>query len=65
MKLNKVFLIIILVNLPLLATARFVSKTGSDTPPYTTWSTASPNLQKVINYCSYGDTIYITPLYTV
>ncbi|GJQ61044.1 MAG: hypothetical protein SCALA702_00970 [Melioribacteraceae bacterium] len=59
MKLNKVFLIIILVNLPLLATARFVSKTGSDTPPYTTWSTASPNLQKVINYCSYGDTIYI------
>jgi hypothetical protein len=41
------------------ATVRFVSKTGSSTPPYTSWETASDSIQKCINICVDGDTIYV------
>jgi nitrous oxidase accessory protein NosD len=41
------------------ATVRYVSKTGSSTPPYTSWETASDSIQKCINLCVNGDTIYV------
>lgn len=41
------------------ATVRFVSKTGSSTPPYTSWQTAADSIQKCINICIDGDTIYV------
>ena len=41
------------------ATVRFVSKSGSSTPPYTSWETASDSIQKCINLCVNGDTIYV------
>ncbi|GIK22682.1 MAG: hypothetical protein F9K42_00730 [Ignavibacterium sp.] len=41
------------------ATVRYVSKTGSSTPPYTSWETASDSIQKCINLCVDGDTIYV------
>ena len=42
-----------------IATVRFVSKTGSSTPPYTSWQTAADSIQKCINICVDGDTIYV------
>ncbi len=41
------------------ATVRFVSKTGSSTPPYTSWETAADSIQKCINLCVDGDTVYV------
>ncbi len=41
------------------ATVRYVSKTGSSTPPYTSWATAADSIQKCIDICEYGDTIYV------
>lgn len=42
-----------------IATVRYVSKTGTSTPPYTTWQTAADSIQKCINICLDGDTIYV------
>src|SRR3989339_765026 len=41
------------------ATTRYVSKTGSSSPPYTSWITASDSIQKCINICQSGDTVYV------
>jgi hypothetical protein len=41
------------------ATVRYVSTTGSSTPPYTSWTTAADSIQKCINICVFGDTIYV------
>ena len=41
------------------ATVRYVSKTGTSTPPYTSWATAADSIQKCINICSFGDTVYV------
>src|SRR5690606_6467221 len=41
------------------ATIRYVSKTGTSTPPYTSWETAADSIQKCINISSFGDTIYV------
>jgi hypothetical protein len=41
------------------ATIRYVSKTGSSTPPYTSWVTAADSIQKCIDICVFGDTIYV------
>jgi len=41
------------------ATIRYVSKSGTSTPPYTNWQTASDSIQKCINICVDGDTIYV------
>jgi hypothetical protein len=43
----------------LIATVRFVSKTGNSTPPYITWETAADSIQKCINMSVFGDTIYV------
>ena len=42
-----------------IATVRYVSKTGSSTFPYTSWQTAADSIQKCINICSFGDTVYV------
>ena len=41
------------------ATVRYVSKSGTSTPPYTTWQTAADSVQKCINICVDGDTVYV------
>jgi len=38
---------------------RYVSKTGTSQPPYTSWQTAASSIQLCINYSSNGDTIYV------
>ena len=43
----------------LIATVRYVSKTGLSIPPYTSWETAADSIQKCINICVFGDTIYV------
>jgi hypothetical protein len=57
----KTVLIISLIaySLPLTATIRYVSHTGSSTPPYTTWETSADSIQKCINYSVDGDTIIV------
>jgi hypothetical protein len=53
-------LLLILINLPVYSTIRYV-KTGNTTPalPYTSWATASDSIQKVVDICLSGDTILI------
>ncbi|MBK7228387.1 MAG: hypothetical protein IPH97_05900 [Ignavibacteriales bacterium] len=41
------------------ATIRYVSKSGTSQPPYTSWQTAADSIQKCINICSFGDTVYV------
>ena len=41
------------------AATRFVSKTGTATPPFTSWATASDSIQKAINICNDGDTVIV------
>jgi hypothetical protein len=53
------FFLLIAYSLPLNATIRYVSKTGSSVPPYITWETAADSIQKCINICVFGDTIYV------
>jgi hypothetical protein len=55
------FLIVLIIaySLQLNATVRFVSKTGLSIPPYTSWLTAADSIQKCINICVFGDTIYV------
>jgi hypothetical protein len=43
----------------LIGTVRFVSKSGTSTPPYTSWLTAADSIQKCINICVDGDTVYV------
>jgi len=43
----------------LIGTVRYVSKTGTSTPPYTSWQTAADSIQKCINICIDGDTVYV------
>ena len=43
----------------LIGTVRYVSKTGTSTPPYTSWETAADSIQKAVNIADVGDTIYV------
>ena len=52
-------LIVLLLSTNASSTIRYVSKTGNSTPPYTTWETAADSIQKCINVCVIGDTIYV------
>lgn len=42
-----------------IATIRYVSHTGSSTPPYTSWETSADSIQKCIDYSVDGDTIIV------
>ena len=57
-KLKIIFLIILLAQ-GAFGTIRYVSKTGSSTPPYINWETASDSIQKCINICVDGDTVIV------
>jgi len=52
-------ILLIAYSFPLNATVRFVSKTGTSEPPFLTWQTAADSIQKCINICVFGDTIYV------
>ena len=41
------------------AEIRYVSHSGSSTPPYLTWETAADSIMSAINVSSFGDTIYV------
>ncbi len=41
------------------ATVRYVSHSGSNTPPYTSWATAADSIMSAINISLFGDTIYV------
>ena len=43
----------------LISTVRYVSPTGSSTPPYTSWETAADSIMECINISVFGDTIYV------
>jgi hypothetical protein len=43
----------------LIATVRYVSHSGSNTPPYTSWATAADSIMSAINISVFGDTIYV------
>jgi hypothetical protein len=51
--------LLIAYSLPINATIRYVSKTGLSIPPYTSWENAADSIQKCINICVFGDTIYV------
>jgi len=59
MKTILLFTSLILFTAFTFAQVRFVSKTGSSTPPYTSWETASDSIQKCINICNDGDTVVV------
>ena len=54
-------IVIILLTIQIFTQAdvRFVSKTGTATPPYLTWETASDSIQKCLDICDNGDTVYV------
>jgi hypothetical protein len=53
-------LILLIFNSSLLiATVRYVSHSGSNTPPYTSWATAADSIMSAINISVFGDTIYV------
>jgi len=54
------FLSLLIFNYQLLiATIRYVSHSGSNTPPYTTWETAADSIMSAITISTFGDTIYV------
>ena len=60
LKISYLILFTLIVNIFFAnATIRFVSKTGTSTPPYTSWETAADSIQKCINICVDGDTVYV------
>ncbi len=42
-----------------IAEIRYVSHSGSSTPPYLSWETAADSIMSAINVSSFGDTIYV------
>ncbi|MGE5435711.1 MAG: T9SS type A sorting domain-containing protein [Syntrophothermus sp.] len=60
MRTIKVIIILLLLSYAnVFGVIRYVSKTGSSTPPYISWETASDSIQKCLNISSFGDTIYV------
>ncbi len=59
MNLRYLIFLIFILQIILISEVRYVSKKGASTPPYISWETACDSIQKCIDYCSSGDTIYI------
>ena len=53
------FLSLLLLTGNSLSTIRYVSHSGTDTPPYLTWETAADSIMSAVNISSFGDTIYV------
>ncbi len=58
---TRVILFLLLTLSIVNAEIRYASKTGSSIPPYTSWATAGDSIQKVIDVCFLGDTVYVGP----
>ncbi|MDR3666895.1 MAG: NosD domain-containing protein [Ignavibacteriaceae bacterium] len=54
-----IIILIIVLSSNCYPDVHFVSKTGTSQFPYTSWVTASDSIQKCINVCNSGDTVYI------
>jgi len=54
-----IFSLLIFNSSFLIATVRYVSHSGSNTPPYTSWATAADSIMSAINISVFGDTIYV------
>ncbi|MCA0387241.1 MAG: hypothetical protein LCH52_01965 [Bacteroidetes bacterium] len=52
-----IFFVFILAVANVSAEKRYVSKTGSSTPPYTSWETAADSIMKAMRISNFGDTI--------
>ncbi len=52
------FLSLVISHLSL-AEVRYVSHTGTNTPPYLSWETAADSIMSAVNISSFGDTIYV------
>ena len=60
LKISYLILFTLIVNIfSANAIVRYVSKTGTSTPPYTSWQTAADSIQKCINFSFDGDTIIV------
>ncbi|HSD62644.1 MAG TPA: hypothetical protein VLB50_02565 [Ignavibacteriaceae bacterium] len=60
MKRIMLFLSLLIINYSFsIASVRYVSHSGSNTPPYLTWETAADSIMSAINISSFGDTIYV------
>jgi Secretion system C-terminal sorting domain len=53
------FILIILLSNFISADVRYVSKTGNSQFPYISWKTASDSIQKCLDICDNGDTVYV------
>jgi parallel beta-helix repeat protein len=56
-----VSLFVFMAWIPAYPDTHYVSRTGSDTPPYDSWETASLSIQAAIDVASEGDTVLIGP----
>ncbi len=59
LKASSFLLFIFLLQFSAPAEIRYVSKTGTSIPPYTSWETAADSIVKCVNVCHYGDTIFV------
>ena len=60
MKHLMLFFVLLIFNYAFsIASVRYVSHSGSNTPPYLTWETAADSIMSAINVSSFGDTIYV------
>ena len=59
MKILLTLFLLVTYCLPLSGTIRYVSHSGSNTPPYTSWETAADSIMSAINISVFGDTIYV------
>ncbi|KAB2909338.1 MAG: hypothetical protein F9K26_04080 [Ignavibacteriaceae bacterium] len=61
MKTRRIFtlLIVTVMMFSLNAETRYVSKTGSSTPPYTSWATAADSIMTAMRFSEFGDTIVV------
>ncbi len=58
-KLTILLILLIAFSAENFAEKRYVSKTGTSTPPYTSWETAADSIMKAMNLSIQGDTIIV------
>ncbi len=59
LKTKIILLFIFFITSMVFSEIRYVSKTGSHLPPFTSWETASNFIQEAVDSSSFGDTIYV------
>ncbi|HZW39905.1 MAG TPA: right-handed parallel beta-helix repeat-containing protein [Ignavibacteriaceae bacterium] len=56
---TKIFLLLIISLFNTYSVTRYVSKEGSATPPYLSWTTAARTIKQCVQVCQYWDTILV------